>query len=238
MTYHREEKKSSAREDWKQYKEIMKATGQAEVKKREARQLIPPLVVGFLGIAIAVALYFLKGGFQPIELVLMFIVAAFSALGYTQRIIRGIVALFFIYIATGLAATFYVTTAPYIGAPFSAEVTRGILALSFGVLTAAIWIALEFISRRFFRDTGLSILGALDNLGGVFVYFIIGILVASLLFNTLGYSHKWRHTHNQSLLRPQFNRVIHLCYRSQSFWFPPHAPPPIYVYDLNLSDEP
>lgn len=233
MTYHRESK-SSAREDWKQYKEIMKTTGQDQVKKREARRLIPPLIIGLLGIAAAVALYFLKGGFQPLELALMFIIVAFTAFGYTQRIVRGVLALFFIYIATGLAATFYVTCAPYIGAPVSAEVTRGILALSFVVLSAAIWIALEFISRRFFKDTGLSALGALDNLGGVIVYFIIGVLVASLFYNALGYSHKWRRAHDASLLRPQFNQVVRLYYLTQSFWFPPNSPPPIYVYDLNL----
>jgi uncharacterized membrane protein required for colicin V production len=232
-----QKKERSARKEWKRYKEVMAATGQDEAQKRAARGLVPPLVIGFLGIGAAVALYFLRGGFQSVELVLMFIVVAFGTLGYTQRIVRGVVALFFLYVATGLAATLYVTTAPYIGAPFSAQVTRGTLALSFIVLMAVFWIALEFISRRFFKDMGLTALGLLDNLGGLFVYFVIGVLVAALLFNALGYSHKWQRAHDQALLRQGFNQVVYLCYTSQSFWFP-QTPPPIYVYDLSLPGEP
>jgi uncharacterized membrane protein YGL010W len=239
MRYRRDDQKKgrSGREDWAQYREAMAATGQDRAQKRAARGLLPPLVISFLGIGVAVALYFLRGGFQSIELVLMFIVVAFSALGYTQRMVRGVVTLFFLYAATGLAATFYITTAPYIGAPVSAEVTRGILALSFTVLTTVTWIALEFVSRRLFRDMGLPALGLLDNLGGLFVYFIVGILVAALLFNALGYSDRWQRAHDRALLRQGFDRVVYLCYVSQSFWFP-QAPPPIYVYDLSLASEP
>ncbi len=237
MSFYREpSKRQSATESWKQYKEVMKATGQDRAKRRGARELVPPLLIGFLGIAVALALFFLRGGFQPIELVLMFIVVLFTALGYRQRILRGVATLLFLYMATGLAATFYVITAPYIGAPVSAEVTRGILALSFVVLMAVTWIALEAISRSFFRDSSLPVLGALDNLGGVCVYFVIGILVASLLFNALGYSHKWRRTHDLALLRQGFNQVVYLSYATQSFWF--KSPPHIYVYDLNLRGGP
>jgi len=238
MEYRRDrQEKRSARKEWEEYKEVMKMTGQDRAKKRSARQLVPPLLIAFLGIAGSLAIFFLKGGFQPIELALMFILVAFSAWGYTQRTIRGIVALFFLYVATALAATFYIITAPYVGAPFSDKVTPDILALSFVVLTVVAWVALELISRQFFKDLSLPALGVLDNLGGLCVYFVVGILVVSLLFNAMGYSDKFRRAHDRAFLRPQFNQVIRLWYASQSLWFSKN-PPPIYVHDLGKSGEP
>lgn len=232
MEYRRDnQEKRSARKEWEQYKEVMRMTGQDRAKKRLARQLVPSLFIALLGIVGAVALYFLKGTFQPIELVLMFILVAFSALGYTQHTLRGIATLFFLYIAAGLAATFYVVTAPYVGAPFSDKVTPDILALSFVVLTVVVWAALEFISRQFFKDLSLPALGILDNLGGLCVYSVVGILAISLLFNAMGYSDKFGRAHNRSFMRQQFNQVVHLWYTAQSLWFSQN-PPPIYVYDL------
>lgn len=233
MEYRRDrQEKRSARKEWEEYKKVMKLTGQDRARKQAARQLVPPLLITFLGIAGSLAIFFLKGGFQPIELALMFIVVAFSTWGYTQRAIRGIMAIFFLYIATALAATFYVTTAPYVGAPFSDKVTPNILALSFVVLATVAWITLEVISRRLFKDLSLPALGVLDNLGGLCVYIVIGILVVSLLFNAIGYGNKFRRTHDQAFLRPQFNQVVRLWYASQSFWFSKN-PPAIYIYDLD-----
>ncbi len=232
MEYRRDhQEKRSARKEWGEYKEVMRMTGQDRAKKRSARQLVPPLLIAFLGIAGSLAIFFLKGGFQSIELALMFIMVAFSAWGYTQRTVRGIVSLFFLYIATSLAATFYIITAPYVGAPFSDKVTPDILALSFVVLTVVAWVALEFIARQFFKDLSLPALGILDNLGGLCMYFLVSILVASLLFNAMGYSETFRRAHHRALLRQRFNQVVHLWYASQSFWFSQN-PPPIYIYDL------
>lgn len=245
MEYRRDrQEKRSARREWKEYREIMRMTGQERAKRRAAHQLVLPLLITLLGVAGSLAIFFLKGGFQPVELVLMFILTAFGAWGYMQCTIRGIMTVFFLYIATSLAATFYVITAPYVGAPFyvipalyvgasfSYKVTPDILALSFVVLTVVTWVTLEFIWRQFFKDMSLPALGFLDNLGGFCVYFVVGILVVSLLFNAMGYSDKFRDAHDRAFLRPQFNQVVRLWYISQSFWFSQN-PPLIYVYDLD-----
>ena len=202
-------------------------------RRRSAKDLVVPLIISVLGIAGIITLNFLIPDLQPIELVLLFVVVGFGAVGYMQDIVRGLMSAAMLYVAAGVAATFYQTTAPFVGAPFGDEVNRNILALSFGVLTAIIWITLEILGRTSFRDTKLPVVGILDNLGGVFTYLIIGVIVASLLFNTIGYGQLGRQAHNKAFLRPRFNQVLHLYYTTQSFWFP-RRPPPIYAYDLDL----
>jgi hypothetical protein len=208
-----------------------------ERPKRSARGVVPPLILLVLGVGGILALYFLSPGFQPVEVMVMLMVTGLAALGYRQRILRGIMTSVILYFATGVAATFYPITAPYVGAPFGGEMTNDILALSFVVLMVSIWVALEAFSRRFFKDTSLPNLRILDNLGGVLIYLAVGALVAALLFNAFGYGQTGWASHNQAKLRPALNQVLYVHYTAQSFWFP-NKPPPIYIYDLDLQREP
>ena len=216
----------------------------AQRPKSSAQEVIPPLILATLGIIGIVSLYLLVPEFQPIELVLLATVACVAA-GYTQGIVRGIITIVILYIATGVAAVFYQVTAPYTGlvktiltlpltGNFSLDVNlnNSTLAFSFGLLTVLTWLVLEIAIRVSFQDTSLPGLGVLDNLGGVIAYLIVGVLVASLLFNALGYG-RLRPAHDKALLRPAFNQVIYLHYVTQSFWFP-GRPPAIYTYDLSL----
>ncbi|RLC79000.1 MAG: hypothetical protein DRJ03_09695 [Chloroflexi bacterium] len=213
-------------------------------KRRSAKEVVPPIILGALGTVGVVALYLLSPGFQPIELVLL-ITVGFVAAGYTQGIVRGIMTIVALYIATGVGAIFYRAAAPYTGivkllltipltGNFSLKVNinNGTLAFSFVLLTLLVWGMLEIAIRASFQDTSLPGLGVLDNLGGIIVHLIVGLLAASLLFNALGYG-RLRPMHNRARLRPVFKQVIHLHYLTQSFWFP-KSPPAIYIYDLNL----
>jgi hypothetical protein len=217
-------------------------TFQHKPRKRPAQKSIPVLIISALGIVGIVALVLLVPGFQPIDIALLLVVVGLGAAGYTQDTLRGIATVVMIYVATGTAATFYQKVSPYVGAiqqtltlnleaTVGENIDRGTLALSFSLLAMIIWIVLETIARLSFRDTSLPALGILDKLGGVFVHLIVGILVASLLFNAIGYGRS-RRVHDKALLRPEFNQVLYLYYNTQSFWFP-RNPPPIYVYDLD-----
>ena len=229
-------------------------TTQFEPRRGIDRELIPPLLIATLGAVGVLALYLLVPRLQFIELVLLLVAVICGAAGYRQGIVRGITTAVFIYIATGIAATFYRVPAPYVAGirRFFALVLSGnaaggevhvsgqsvdgdSLALSFILLTAVIWAGLEALGRTAFRDTSLPKLGILDRLGGVAVHLIVGALVASLLFNASGYGQLQR-AHNKALLRPKFNQVLAMHYTAQSFWFP-RTPPPIYVYDLDLPRE-
>jgi hypothetical protein len=228
-------------------------TIQPKRTKRSAKEVIPSLLIGSLGTVGVVALYILVPGFQFFELVLMLMVIGLLAISCRQGIIRGIMTIVILYIATGIAATFYRHFGPFLGkllqvlaklivafvpipqltTTFDGRVDHTVLAISFLLITVLIAIVLEIISRFSFRDTRLPSLGIVDTLGGAVVLLLVGLLITSLLFNTLGYG--WmRRTHQKARLRPVFNQVIYLHYVTQSFWFPAE-PPPIYSYDVDLT---
>ena len=216
-------------------------------RRRTDTKLIPTLLIGALGIAGIVALFLLVPGVQFIELVLLAIVVGIVAMGYRRGIIRGIISILFLYIATGIAATFYPIPAPYVagirqflgrmsvGTVTQGELDGDSLAISFILVMLVTWIALEAIGHSASPDTSLPRLGILDNLAGVGAHLVVGVLVASLLFNAIGYGHL-RRAHHKAVFRSRFNQVLTLHYGTQSFWFG-ESPPPIYVYDLDVPVE-
>ena len=222
-------------------------TVQFRPRRRTDTKLIPTLLIGALGIVGIVALFLLVPGVQFIELVLLAIVVGIVAMGYRRGIIRGIISILFLYIATGMAATFYPIPAPYVagirqflgrmsvGTVTQGELDGDSLAISFILVMLVTWIALEAIGHSASPDTSLPRLGILDNLAGVGAHLVVGVLVASLLFNAIGYGHL-RRAHHKAVFRSRFNQVLTLHYGTQSFWFG-ESPPPIYVYDLDVPVE-
>ncbi|MFQ6102091.1 MAG: CvpA family protein [Anaerolineae bacterium] len=213
-----------------------------------AKEVVPPLLLGALGSIGVVALYFLVPGFQPIDLVLLLVAVGFVAVGYTRCVVHGVITVAILYFATAVAAALYRPLAPYadavrwfvtlplthdFGGSMDRHVDRDSYAFSFGLVTVILWIVLEVIFWVSFRDTHLPGLGVLDNLGGLIIHLVIGALVASLLFNTIGYG-RLRRLHDEALLRTRLNQVLYVHFQiAQSFWFP-ERPPPIYVYDLDV----
>jgi uncharacterized membrane protein required for colicin V production len=234
-------------------------TRQHRSERGLSREATISLLLGALGTAGVIAVYYLTPGLQPIELLLMLLVVLTGAIGYTQGIVHGVLAIVYLYIATGIAATFYRGAAPYvkmiqqswvvvwqslksavalrstnmqdISHTLDETANRDTLAISFILLTVIVWAVLEMVSRASLKDTSLPRISILDNLGGVFVHLVIGVLVATLLFNAVGYGHL-RRVHDEALLRPRFNQALYLYYNAQSFWF--SSAPPLYSYDLHL----
>jgi uncharacterized membrane protein required for colicin V production len=211
-----------------------------EKRKSTARDIVFPLLIGTLGTVGVVLAFFADPGFLEIDLLLLVVVAG-ATIGYNRRIVRGLVTVPFLYTATGFAAITYEPAAPYIGAPFGdfreVEPTRAVKALSFGILMLVVWIALEGISRALFSDMSLPGLGILDNLGGVLIHLLIGILIAALIFNALGYMQRWRESDSarRAKLAPVFLQVIRAGYMTQSFWFSGKTPA-FYRGALNLTE--
>ena len=199
-----------------------------EKKRRSAGEVVVPLLIGTLGVVGVVLAAIFGSGFKFIDVGCLILIVASTAVGYTQRTFRGFLTVPFLYVATVVAATFYVQTAPYIGAPFGdfREVAppRGVKALSFMVLMLVVWIALEAITRSFLKNTSLPRLGVLDNLGGMLLYAIVGILVAAIIFNAFGYSQYWGGEAGRAKLRPMFRGVMRIHYATQAFWFPKGQP--------------
>lgn len=209
-------------------------------EKRTFAKMIPPLIIGTLGVFGIAALYALQL-VRSIEFVPLIIIVYATAVGYTRGIVRGVLTFIILYIATVAAALLYQTVAPYSNAvgkvlTFNLKASvedaapLGAQAFAFSLLTVIFWLVLEFIGRATFQTPDLPQLGILDNLGGVLVHLVVGVLVASLLFNAAGYGRS-RPKHDQAYLRHTFNQVLYLHYTTQSFWF--QSAPPIYAYDLH-----
>ncbi len=207
-----------------------------------AKKWIPVLIIGILGLFGSLAIYYFTPTFFSIDLLMMLVIVFFVTIGYNLGIVRGVLTIVIVYLSTAFSAMFYRNVAPYVGAllrvfalDLSASVedgaTRGDLAFTFMLLAFVFWLILEILSRIFMEDTKISSIGVLDNLGGVVVYFLVGVLVAALLFNAIGYG-RLRSLHNVAGLRRPFNQVLYLFYNTQSFWFG-RNPPPLYTYDLN-----
>lgn len=208
---------------------------------------ITALVIGALGV-IGIGVYFFLGprDLGWLDVAMLFVIVSFVAFGTTRTIMAGLMSAVAVYLATGLAASFYPVLTPYarsflnvlpsvVSSPAPAEtVDSPALALSFAVLTIVCWVVLELLFHASIENTHLWLLGPMDRVGGAVIYLAVGILVAALLFNTLGYGPAGRSAHDRASLRPEFNRVLELHYLAQSFWFP-GRPPGIYAYDLDLS---
>jgi uncharacterized membrane protein required for colicin V production len=208
---------------------------------------ITALIVETLGIIGIVAYtFFGPRQLQGLDVAMLFVIVSFAAYGTMRTIIRGLMTAVAVYLATGMAASFYPVLAPYsrsflnilgylgLSAAPAGGVDYSALALSFAVFVVILWVILELLFRASFENAHLAFLGPMDRVGGAIVYLVIGVVVATLLFNTIGYGVAGRAAHNQASFRPEFNQVLRLYYQGQSFWFP-GRPPAIYVYDLNTS---
>jgi hypothetical protein len=202
-------------------------------KERQAsrRRLYAALVFATLGTVAVFGVVFSIGGFQTLEPILLLIPVGFGALGFRQTVVRGLLTAVIVYVATGVAAMLHLTTAPYFGAYFGNVVTNSVRAVSFAVLSIAVWIVLEVVSRYLIPSPGLPRLGGLDTMGSFVIYIALGVMVASIAFNTIGFSGRWKRAHDAALLRSTFNRVFSLHYTAQSVWLP-GGPPQLYAYDV------
>jgi uncharacterized membrane protein required for colicin V production len=210
-------------------------------EKRTFARLIPPLIIGTVGVFGVVALYYFIPKLQVIEFVPLLIIVGACAIGYLRCIIRGILSIVTVYIATVAAAFLYRAAAPFVNAilevlSFNLETSvedlapLGAQAFAFALITVFVWFMLELVRRATFQTPELPQIGILDNVGGLVVHLVLGVLIASLLFNTAGYGRS-RPSHDQAYFRRTFNQVLYLHYTTQSFWF--EAPPPIYAYDMH-----
>jgi uncharacterized membrane protein required for colicin V production len=211
-------------------------------KNVAAKRWMPVLLIGIVGIFTIVVLFAMTPDLQLIEFIPLVLIVVFSAWGYLRGFVRGVLTIVIIYLSTAVAALFYRAIAPFVGAVLEVSTlnlnasvedaaSSADLAFTFTLLTVILWILLELVRRATFQTPELSQLGIMDNLLGVMAHLILGILIASLLFNIVGYGRS-RPQHDRAHFRPTFNQVVYFHYLSQSFWFGKN-PPPIYIYDLD-----
>ncbi len=214
----------------------------AERKPARSKGIIALIFATLSTIGIVAYVFYGPRNLRVIDVAMLFIIVAVGAYGTMQTIIRGLLTALSIYLATAVAGMFYYVLTPYsrsflniLGGRPPGQVDTSALALSFFFVAALLWLVLELLFRAALPETHVTFLGPVDRVGGTLVYLVIGIVVASLSFNVIGYGAAGRAAHNRASLRPVFNRVIKLTYQTQSFWYP-GRPPAIYTYDQNLRE--
>jgi hypothetical protein len=179
---------------------------------------------------------------KTIELTMLLVIAGLTAFGYMRGIVKGVLTIIVIYISSAAGALFYRTISPFvniavamlrlnINTTLDDPVNDSVRALSFVLVMLAAWGVGELLRAAFIQGTSLPEIGVLDNLGGVLVHIVVGVLVASLLFNAYGYGRS-RPVHDQATLRPFFNYAVRLMSTTQAFLFGGTSPA-LYTYDLH-----
>lgn len=215
----------------------------AEKKPTKSKGIIALVVAALSTIGIVVYYFVGPRDLRGMDIAMLLVIIAITAYGTMQTIIRGLLTVVGIYLATAIASTFYFVLTPYartflnllsrvgLSRGPAGPVDTSALALSYAFVAVLLWIILELLFRAALPETHLASLGFVDRIGGALVYLVIGIAIAALLFNVIGYGVAGRIPHNRASLRPEFNQVMELIYQSQSFWFA-GRPPAIYGYDM------
>ncbi len=196
------------------------------------------VIISILGVVGIIALYFFIPTLRILDGLMMLIIVGFVAFGSTQDIVSGVASNVILYLSSGIAVLLYGLLAPYISTMLQPlgrlriqTTIYDALAISFLLITAIVWVVLETLNRILLAEADLPEAGILDALGGAITYLAVGVLVATLMFNAIGYSNAGRPAHHRAHLRPTFNTTLYLHYTAQSFWFSGEAPA-IYAYDL------
>jgi uncharacterized membrane protein required for colicin V production len=208
-----------------------------------AKKWIPVLLIGIAGIFGAFGIwYMILPDPKTIELTMLLVIVGLTAVGYLRGTVRGLLTIIIIYISSAAGALLYRTISPFVNVALAMlrldintttddPVSDSTRALSFILVMLVFWGIGELLRGAFFQGASLPEIGVLDNLGGVFMHIVVGVLVASLLFNAYGYGSS-RPVHHKAALRPFFSQVVRLMVITQSFLFG-GSPPPFYTYDLN-----
>lgn len=172
-----------------------------------------------------------------LDILLALIVLTLAALGAVRRTVRQVFSLGICYLATLAAGALYPYAATFLTAigGRTPTLTQFIV---FWILFAVATVALEISLKKGFPDTSLPSLGILDNLLGLVLGGIWGVLVASLLLATMAYAPRetwgtalapmraaFAALADEAALRPLLAQALRLYLRAHTLWFP--VPPPI-----------
>lgn len=174
---------------------------------------------------------------NALDILLGLVILALAALGAVRKTVRQVLSLGICYLATIAAGVLYPHGALFLTAigGRTPTLTQFIV---FWILFIGATAALEISLKKGFPDTSLPSLGVLDNLLGLALGGIWGILVAGLLLATMAYAPQetWgaalapmRATlaaaSSEAALRPLLAQALGLYLRAHALWFP--TPPPI-----------
>ena len=119
------------------------------------------------------------GGLNWIDLIILFLVIASLAVGFAQGMLRQVIGLAALYIATILATQYYTTVGDFIRAMMFQPTSRFLNAISFFIIVIAVWSLISWLAFDAYNSTNVHLFPLLDQLGGAILSFVT--LIATLV---------------------------------------------------------
>jgi len=172
-------------------------------------------------------------------MVICFIAITIWALA--QRLLRQLMSLAALYVATVVSGLFYPHAARFVKA-IGGATPRLTQLIMFWILFIAVTIVLETMLRRAFPDAHLPQLGLMDRVLALLPGVLCALIVASLLLTSLGYASQgtWgrlagmragvARSYENAALRPLVSRFLSFYMIAHFLWF--STPPPLLAYAL------
>jgi len=165
-----------------------------------------------------------------LDIFLLVIVVVACGVAVYRRLLRQLMSLVVLYVATAVAGLFYRLAARFFTA-IAGRNMRPLETLMFLVLLLVTVVALEVMLRRGFPDVRLPKLGFLDYLLALPAGAIYGLIVASLLLAALAYlSAGQGAAYQAAALREPLGQFLYVYLVAHSLWF--SYPPPLLAVAL------
>lgn len=127
----------------------------------------------------------LPGGFSWIDLVILLIIGGGVLRGYTQGLLRQIVGLAVLYLATILATQNYLPLSNWVYSIYHLPATRLANALTFLFILFTVSFLINLLADDAYRMTKVKIAPVVDQLGGAFLGLVTVIIVLIFLLPIL-----------------------------------------------------
>ncbi len=175
------------------------------------------------------------------DILLIIVFAGICIYGATQGVLRQVMSLGVIYVATMVAGLGYPYAATFVTAIGGSVPTLSQM-IMFWVLFTATVAALEMLLRKGFPDVRFPKLGWIDNALGFLPSLLSALIVVTLILTSLGYStlYTWKFLdvlrvmtaqgYDHSFLRQYLSQFLQLYMIAHTPWFP--TVPPLLGYAL------
>lgn len=112
------------------------------------------------------------GGFNWLDLGIFVLAVLSLAVGFAQGLLRQVIGLAALYIATILGAQYYVPFSNFIKGILFLQASNLLSAVSFFVILIAIWLLITWLAFDAYRATHIRIFPLIDQLGGSLIALI------------------------------------------------------------------
>lgn len=161
-----------------------------------------------------------------LDIALVVVFVAVGAWAVYQRLLRQLMTLAVLYLATLVAGSFYVMVTRFFQAIIN-ENSPLWQTFFFWLIFLFVVIALEAILRKLFPDVRLVKIGYLDNLLGLLPGIPCALIACSLLYTSFGFAFGAEAV----MMPPVLGGFLRLYMALHAIWMP--TPPPLLAYALS-----